>query len=236
MKTSFIAALAAIITCTTAAPAFDITELESSNLTPEAHLLSKRQFTSDTYNQLTDGTACRPVTVIYARGTNQAGNVGDAAAVGPVFFNNLASKLGGISQLAIQGVTYSASVVGFLQGGDPAGIATMTNLISTASNTVSAASKCPSTKIVLAGYSQGAQLVHSAAQNTTAANAAKVAAVVVFGDPKRGQSFGSIPTAKTLTICHSGDNICEGGIVVTSAHLNYQNDAPAAATFVAGKV
>lgn len=84
-------------------------------------------------NQVTDGTACRPVTVIYARGTSQAGNVGDSAAVGPLFFNNLASRLGGTSQLAIQGVTYSASVSGFLQGGDPTGSTTMTNLISTVS-------------------------------------------------------------------------------------------------------
>jgi cutinase len=60
--------------------------------------------------------------------------------------------------------------------------------------------------------------------------------VVVFGDPKRGQSFGSIATSKTLTICHTGDNICEGGISITEAHLNYQNDAGTAGAFVAGKV
>jgi cutinase len=61
-------------------------------------------------------------------------------------------------------------------------------------------------------------------------------AVVVFGDPKRGQSFGSIATSKTLTICHTGDDICEGGTSITAAHLNYQKDAGTAATFVAGKV
>jgi cutinase len=60
--------------------------------------------------------------------------------------------------------------------------------------------------------------------------------VVVFGDPKQGQSFGSVPTSKTLTICHSGDNICEGGINITPAHTTYQKDAPTAAAFVAGKV
>jgi predicted esterase len=38
------------------------------------------------------------------------------------------------------------------------------------------ASRCPSTKIVLSGYSQGAQLVHNAAVRTSAANAARVAA------------------------------------------------------------
>ncbi|KAF1364197.1 cutinase-domain-containing protein [Lizonia empirigonia] len=210
--------------------AFPISELLSSSLTPKAHALSKRQYSSSTYNQLTDGTACRAISVIYARGTSQQGNVGDAAAVGPLFFNQIASRVGGTSKLAIQGVTYSASVLGFLQGGDAAGSTTMTNLIS------STATRCPSTKIVLAGYSQGAQLVHNAAVRTSAANAARISAVVVFGDPKRGQSFGSIATSKTLTICHTGDDICEGGTSITVAHLNYQNDAGTAAAFVAGKV
>lgn len=61
-------------------------------------------------------------------------------------------------------------------------------------------------------------------------------AVVVFGDPKRGQSFGSITSSKILTICHAGDNICEGGFAITAAHLNYQDDAGTAGAFVAGKV
>jgi cutinase len=113
MKTSFITALAATLSVTSAAPAIE-----------------KRQYSSSTYNQLTDGTACRPISLIYARGTGQQGNVGDSQAVGPLFFNNLASRVGGTSQLAIQGVTYSASVAGFLAGGDAAGITTMTNLIS----------------------------------------------------------------------------------------------------------
>ena len=61
-------------------------------------------------------------------------------------------------------------------------------------------------------------------------------AVVVFGDPKRGQSFGSIATSKIRTICHTGDNICEGGTSITAAHLNYQIDAGTAAAFVAERV
>jgi cutinase len=174
--------------------AFPISELLTSSLTPEDHAISKRQYSSSSYNQLTDGTACRAISVIYARGTSQAGNVGDAAAVGPLFFNNLASRVGGTSRLAIQGVTYSASVLGFLQGGDSAGSTTLTNLISSvsvlkevilsnaqsANYTIKTATRCPSTKIVLSGYSQGAQLVHNAALRTSAANAARVAAGMCF--------------------------------------------------------
>lgn len=91
--------------------------------------LSKRQYTGDTYNQLTDGTACRRVTVIYARGTTQEGNVGSPDSEGPTFFNAIASRLGGISQLAIQGVTYPADILGFLAGGDAGGATTMFNLV-----------------------------------------------------------------------------------------------------------
>lgn len=101
--------------------------------------LSKRQYGADTYNQLTDGTACRPVTVIYARGTTQEGNVGSADSEGPTFFNALAARLGGTSRLAIQGVTYSANIFGFLAGGDSAGATTTFNLI----NTVSTHCLCP---------------------------------------------------------------------------------------------
>ncbi|KAJ4382578.1 hypothetical protein N0V86_001800 [Didymella sp. IMI 355093] len=192
--------------------------------------LSKRQYTGDTYNQLTDGTACRRVTVIWARGTTQEGNVGSPDSEGPTFFNALASRLGGTSQLAIQGVTYPADVFGFLAGGDAGGATTMFNLIN------QAISKCPSTKIVVTGYSQGAQLVHTATQRLTAAAAAKVSAVVTFGDADRDETFGSVATSKVLIICHEGDNICDNGIIITPQHRNYEIDAPTAAAFVAGKV
>lgn len=100
--------------------------------------------------------------------------------------------------------------------------------------------------------------MHNAAERTSAANAARVYAgtsfpyllslspivctvlthisVVFFGDPKRGQPFGSIPMSKTITFCHIGDNICDGGSIITPTHLDYQRDAPAAAEFVAGKL
>lgn len=174
MKTSArsLLALAALLTTALAAPtpangvSFPITDLLDKDLTVEEYAaqlenqsveergLTKRQYNGDTYNQLTDGTACRPITVIYARGTTQgtldlkknehktcadfdcvAGNVGEAGSEGPTFFNALASRVGGISRLAIQGVNYPANVVGFLAGGDAAGATTMFNLI----NQVSAA-------------------------------------------------------------------------------------------------
>jgi cutinase len=95
--------------------------------------------------------------------------------------------------------------------------------------------------------------VANAAGKISTANAARVVAgkfapafatqlptnvhsVVNFGDPNGGRALSKIPSSKVLTVCHSGDNICEGGSSITAAHLNYQQDAPAAAQFVTARV
>ncbi|EHK96305.1 putative Cutinase [Glarea lozoyensis 74030] len=167
-------------------------------------LFKRADLTLTTQNDLLNGTPCKPLTVIFARGTTSPGNVGEST--GPPFFQEIA-KLVGAANLAVQGVTYPASIFGFLGGGDTAGSKT------------------------LAG--QGGQLVHNAARQLSAAVSAKVSSVVIFGDPNYGSAVGTIPASKVKVFCHTGDNICEGGITVTSAHLNYKNDAPAAAKFVA---
>lgn len=79
-------------------------------------------------NQLLDGTPCRNVTVIFARGTNQMGNIGAANDVGPVFLNVLAELLGE-SNVAVQGVDCGCNILGFLAGGDPVGIKNMAHLV-----------------------------------------------------------------------------------------------------------
>lgn len=72
-----------------------------------------------TQNGLTG--ACKGMTVIFARGTTETGNVGTVA--GPPFFQALSAKVGG--DLAVQGVDYPADIPGFLVGGDVAGSKTM---------------------------------------------------------------------------------------------------------------
>ena len=44
--------------------------------------------------------------------------------------------------------------------------------------------------------------------------------MVIFGDPLNGTAVGTIDPAKVLVVCHSGDDICKGEIIVTSEHLN----------------
>lgn len=75
---------------------------------------------------------------------------------GPSFVTALRNYINGTTSLAVQGVDYPASIPGFLAGGSPDGSFVMASI---ANKTATA---CPSTKIVLAGYSQGAQLVHNA--------------------------------------------------------------------------
>lgn len=90
-------------------------------LTTFEQLLADLIGEKDTYNEL--GQACTEYTVIFARGTTEPGNVG--ILVGPPFFKALESLVGS-SALTIQGVNdYSASVEGYLEGGDPVGSAEM---------------------------------------------------------------------------------------------------------------
>ena len=74
-----------------------------------------------TYNQLSSN--CAEYTVIFARGTSEPGNVG--ILVGPPFFDALRSLVGS-GNVNVQGVNdYSASVAGYIEGGDPVGSAEM---------------------------------------------------------------------------------------------------------------
>ena len=70
--------------------------------------LEVRQDLPTTENGLST-EACKALIVIYARGTNEDGNVGKIA--GPPFFSQLRSKLG-TSKVTVQGVDYAANVFG----------------------------------------------------------------------------------------------------------------------------
>ena len=128
--------------------------------------LSKRYDFSIVRNELAE---CKPVTVIFARGTIELGNVG--SITGPPFFNALEESIGA-ENFAVQGVDYPATVFGYLGGGDKNGAQRLADL------TEQAARQCPTTQIVLSGYSQGAQVVHLGAEKISSETAARVVAVV----------------------------------------------------------
>jgi hypothetical protein len=79
---------------------------------------------SDTENDLVN-RVCKTVTVIFARGTLESGNAGSLA--GLPFFDALDTDLGA-SNVTLQGVDYGATILGYLEGGDLAGAATLVNL------------------------------------------------------------------------------------------------------------
>ena len=132
-----------------------------------SNVLAERQFDFNIVrNEL---GKCKPVTVIFARGTIELGNVG--SITGPPFFNALDILLG-LDKVAVQGVDYPATIEGYLKGGDLDGAQKFADL------TNQAASQCPDTQIVWSGYSQGAQVAHLGAAKISSETAARVAAVV----------------------------------------------------------
>ncbi|KIK61338.1 carbohydrate esterase family 5 protein, partial [Collybiopsis luxurians FD-317 M1] len=167
------------------------------------------------------------IQVIFARGTSEPAPIG--TLVGPQLEAALESDLGG-QTLSFQGVDYAASVAGFLEGGDPQGSQTMANDLTNAANS------CPNAKIVSSGYSQGGQLVHNSAKLISSSVAARINAVVIFGDPDDGQAVAQISASNVDVICHTGDDICEGGDIILEPHLTYGEDAPAAAEFIVSKL
>ena len=79
--------------------------------------IEKRQYTGvTTENQLTDGTPCRAITILFARGTTEAGNVGSLA--GPPFFQAVANAVGA-GNVAVQGVRASADHSVRYEEGEP---------------------------------------------------------------------------------------------------------------------
>lgn len=97
---------------------------------------------------------------------------------GQQFATALSNAIG--TNLAVQGINYSAGLGGnFNDGGcPPAEAAAMTALLT------QAATNCPNAKLVVAGYSQGAAMVHRSIEAAPASTVAKIAAAVTFGDTR----------------------------------------------------
>jgi cutinase len=184
-----------------------------------------------TANEFLNG-GCRDVVLIFARGTSQSGNLGEMPGVD--LSAALKSALGA-SRVATQGVGYSASLLGNLQSGGcpPREAADMTALIG------QVASQCPSAKIVVSGYSQGAAMVHRSIEGASAAVKARIVAAVTFGDTQNAQDGGRIPgfdTTKTRIFCNNGDRVCDGTLIITGAHSDYRSSINPAVTFIRGRV
>jgi cutinase len=180
--------------------------------------------------------------VIFARGTDDTPGLGTP---GQAFVNALRPLIGGRT-LTTYAVNYPASY-DFLAAAD--GAADATNRISTV------AQQCPTTKIVLGGYSQGAAVVDMLAGVPPLGNKIgdigsgpplpssllpNIAAVVVFGNPATKFSnplTSSVFGGRAIDLCKDGDPICSRGRN-PFAHNDYVSAGMTqqAANFVAGLV
>lgn len=170
---------------------------------------------------------CPDVELIFARGTSEAPGIG---RVGNALASQLQGQLNGRS-LGTYAVNYPATY-DFFAAADGANDAT--NRIATM------AAQCPSTRIVLGGYSQGAAVVDmlvgipplgnkvgdvGSAAPLPGSLRENVAAIAVFGNP--AAKFGNPVTAgnlgaRSIDMCSDGDPICSGGRN-PFAHTNYES-------------
>lgn len=102
-----------------------------------------RNLYSTIQNDIDNTSPCRAMTLIFARGTNQNGNLGEYP--GWDFVHAIAGSIGE-DKLSVQGVNYRATTPTFLKGGDMEGARMMWNLTNVALE------QCPDTKLVLGGY------------------------------------------------------------------------------------
>ncbi|KXJ85012.1 cutinase, partial [Microdochium bolleyi] len=189
-------------------------------LTPLQQGLARAVGIETTRDDMAQNAPCSDVTVIFARGTTEPGNVG--LVTGPPFLDALSEQLAGRS-LSVQGVEYPATFAGFNKNGTE-GVPSMTAFIN------QAVTSCPNTKIIMSGYSQGALVVRSTADSLPADTMSKINSVVTFGDP-RNQTPITGGEGKTMVVCLPDDAVCSGGFI-NIAHLTYGSEAPAAAQFV----
>jgi cutinase len=187
-------------------------------------------------------SGCPDIEVIFARGTDDTPGLGTP---GQAFVNSLRPLVGGRT-LTTYAVNYPASY-DFLAAAD--GAADATNRISTM------AQQCPTTQIVLGGYSQGAAVVDMLAGVPPLGNKIgdigsgpplpsnllpNIAAVVAFGNPATKFSnplTSSVFGGRAIDLCKDGDPICSRGRN-PFAHNDYVSAGMTqqAANFVAGLV
>lgn len=190
---------------------------------------------------------CPDVEAVFARGTFAPPGLG---TVGDDFVSALRGKLGERT-LGVYPVAYPASL----------DFPTAVDGIRDAANHIQdVAARCPDTRLVLGGYSQGAAVIGFTTANAVpggvdpaevpspmpAAVADKVAAVVLLGKPDQdfmgmiGQppvNVGPSYASKTLELCAVGDPICSPG-EDGSAHNSYTANGMVdqGAAYAAGRV
>ncbi|KAK6854945.1 cutinase [Apiospora arundinis] len=220
-STIFTTAAMAMLSVVSALPVEQVAELEARQSGINA-------------NDLKDGN-CAGNVFIFARGSTEIGNMGTIC--GPQTCSGLKSRLN--NDVICQGVGdddgYAADLPSnFLrQNTNSRAINGAVGLIK------QAASQCPGSNILLAGYSQGSAVMTNAIQALDATTKSQVKGVVMYGFTRNAQDRGQVPgfsQAQTKVFCATGDLVCLNTLTITPAHLTYGVNAPAASRFLAGTV
>jgi len=178
---------------------------------------------------------CPAVEVTFARGTGQPSGVGK---VGQAFIDSLGSQISGRS-MDVYAVNYpaTAAFASSAQNGADDVVAHVGDMMG----------RCPNTRMVLGGFSQGAGVIDLAAPALPPQAIDHVAAIAVFGNPTSplasnlsGAVFPPIGppySSKTIDLCADGDPTCSGGGNIM-AHGSYVQSGitSQAATYVAGRL
>jgi len=168
--------------------------------------------------------SCSDVDVVFARGTNQPPGLG---RVGDAFLRSF--RAGAVGRtVSSYAVAYPADAhQDFGQG---------TNDLTR--HVVAVAARCPGTRFVLGGYSQGALVVDAAigvpvngatVEVLPSTLATHVAAVVVFGNPlgSRGRTIDTVDTAfraRSADFCDSDDSVCGRRGPIVGSHHDYPDN------------
>jgi cutinase len=178
---------------------------------------------------------CPNAEVVFARGTGEPPGVGK---VGQSFVDALRSQINGRS-LGVYPINYPATQAFAASADDGANDAS--------AHVQDTATRCPNTRIVLGGFSQGAGVIDLATAALPPEAADHVAAVALFGNPSSAlassllgiafPAIGPLYNSKTIDLCATDDPVCSGGMNVL-AHGSYVQSGMTsqAATFVAGRL
>jgi len=178
---------------------------------------------------------CPNVEVVFARGTGAP--AGSVSPTGQAFIDALRSQIGARS-MGVYPVNYPATwafAESARAGADDVN-AHVQDMIG----------RCPKTRIVLGGMSQGAGVMDLATTILPPEAADHIAGVALFGNPKSmlaTAASGGFPdvsplySSKTIDMCAPDDPACSGGFN-PQAHGSYaHSDMPAqAAAFVASRL
>ena len=210
-------------------------------VTAAAVLVAAGVLAPDTLVATAAAEPCPDVDVIFARGTFEPPGVG---VTGQAFVNALQTRLASTT-VEVSPVDYPASLD--FTNGAGAGVADATTQVT------DEAARCPKTKIVVGGYSQGAAVSAYITSDTVPVNfplhegltgplppdvARHVAAIVLFGKPSTGFlnflvhdappiDIGHLYSPKTIELCVPEDPVCSPTGNQQGAHGSYATNGMA---------